>query len=257
MRNTKISIITINYNNLKGLVDTAESIMNQTDNNFEWIIIDGGSTDGSKEYIESIAHHIDYWVSEPDKGIYNAMNKGTRVATGEYCLYMNSGDCVYDNTTIGQLNNLNYVSDVVSGKGSLEMNGSVLTIRYPKREIKLSSFISVLPNNKSRIAPSSLLHQATLIRRSCLLATQYDETMKIAADYKFWIQHLIYKNGTYETIDVTVCRFDMTGISSSIESRMEAVEFLEELLPLRIQYDYIFLSKLKQSKFWRILKYMI
>ncbi len=257
MKNTKISIITINYNNLKGLVDTAESIMNQTDNNFEWIIIDGGSTDGSKEYIESIAHHIDYWVSEPDKGIYNAMNKGTRVATGEYCLYMNSGDCVYDNTTIGQLNKLNYTSDVVCGIGTTWYNGQLFATRYPRKETNFSDFICLLPNDKTRIASSSLLHQATLIRRTCLLATPYDETMKIAADYKFWIQHLIYKNGTYETIGVTICRFDKTGVSSSPESRMEAVEFIESTLPERIKQDYLFIARLRQSRIWKILKYFI
>jgi glycosyltransferase involved in cell wall biosynthesis len=71
----KLSIITINYNNLDGLKRTFESVVNQTWQEFEYIIIDGGSTDGSAEFIESQAGNIDYWVSEPDRGIYNAMNK--------------------------------------------------------------------------------------------------------------------------------------------------------------------------------------
>lgn len=257
MKHSKISIITINYNNLKGLKDTAESIINQTCKDFEWVIIDGGSTDGSKEYIESISEYADYWVSEPDKGIYNAMNKGTRKATGEYCLYMNSGDSIYDNTTIYQLNKLNYTSDVVSGIGTTWYNGKLFAIRYPKKETNLSNFVCLLPDDKKRIASSSLLHQATLIKRICLLATPYDEAMKIAADYKFWIQHLIYNNGTYETIDVTICRFDKTGVSSSPESRMEAVEFLESTLPERIKQDYLFIAKLRQNRIWKILKYFV
>ena len=92
----KFSIITINYNNLEGLKRTVESVVNQTWQEFEYIVIDGGSTDGSAVYIESQKDKFDYWVSEPDKGIYNAMNKGIKVATGEYLLFLNSGDELID-----------------------------------------------------------------------------------------------------------------------------------------------------------------
>ena len=91
----KLTIITINYNNLEGLKRTVESVLNQTWQEFEYIVIDGGSNDGSAEYIESQSEHIDYWVSEPDKGIYNAMNKGIAKARGEYLLFLNSGDHLY------------------------------------------------------------------------------------------------------------------------------------------------------------------
>ena len=80
--NVKLSIITINYNNKDGLQRTIESVLSQTCTDFEWIIIDGGSTDGSKELIEQYADNIAYWVSEPDNGVYNAMNKGIKVAGG-------------------------------------------------------------------------------------------------------------------------------------------------------------------------------
>ena len=94
---SKLTIITINYNNLEGLKRTVESVINQTWQEFEYIIIDGGSSDGSAEYIESQSGNIDYWVSEPDKGIYNAMNKGIVIATGEYLLFLNSGDHLLNN----------------------------------------------------------------------------------------------------------------------------------------------------------------
>ena len=93
----KLSVITINFNNRDGLRKTIESVVNQTFKDFEYIIIDGGSTDGSVDVIKEYADRIDYWVSEPDKGIYNAMNKGIDVAKGEYCIFMNSGDCFYVN----------------------------------------------------------------------------------------------------------------------------------------------------------------
>ena len=79
----KLSIITVNYNNREGLQRTIDSVVSQTFRDFEWIVIDGGSTDGSKELIKQYADHFSYWVSEPDKGIYNAMNKGILKATGE------------------------------------------------------------------------------------------------------------------------------------------------------------------------------
>ena len=90
MNNTRVSIITINYNNLEGLKRTVESVVNQIWQEFEYIIIDGGSTDGSAEYIENQKENFDYWVSEKDAGIYNAMNKGIKVATGEYLLFLNT-----------------------------------------------------------------------------------------------------------------------------------------------------------------------
>lgn len=85
--NKRLSIITINYNNLEGLKKTVESVVNQTWQEFEYIVIDGGSTDGSATYLESQNDKITYWVSEPDKGIYSAMNKGIAKATGEYLLF--------------------------------------------------------------------------------------------------------------------------------------------------------------------------
>ena len=92
----KLSIITINYNNLAGLQKTIESVVSQTFRDFEWIVIDGGSVDGSRELIERYANSFSYWVSEPDKGIYNAMNKGIVVAKGDYLLFLNSGDWLCD-----------------------------------------------------------------------------------------------------------------------------------------------------------------
>ena len=89
------SVITINYNNCNGLRHTIESVVNQTFRNFEYIVVDGGSTDGSVEVIKEYETNINYWISEHDGGIYNAMNKGIAQAHGEYCIFMNSGDLFY------------------------------------------------------------------------------------------------------------------------------------------------------------------
>ena len=93
----KLSIITINLNNAQGLEKTIKSVVSQTYSDYEYIIIDGASTDGSVDVIQEYRNKITYWVSEPDTGIYNAMNKGILKATGEYCQFLNSGDILVDN----------------------------------------------------------------------------------------------------------------------------------------------------------------
>ena len=100
---TKISIITINYNDKIGLSKTINSVLNQSWQKFEFIVIDGGSNDGGLEVIEQHKDKIDYWVSEPDKGVYNAMNKGIKVAKGEYLIFMNSGDTFYDDNVLEKI----------------------------------------------------------------------------------------------------------------------------------------------------------
>ena len=84
----KLSIITVNYNNLQGLQKTISSVLNQTWKEFEYIVIDGASTDGSVDFLENQGKYLDYWVSEPDKGVYQAMNKGIKKAKGEYLLFL-------------------------------------------------------------------------------------------------------------------------------------------------------------------------
>ena len=121
---TKLSIITINRNNAAGLRKTIESVVSQTYTDFEYIIIDGASTDGSveviKEYAEAtlpcgegLGERL-YWVSEPDKGIYNAMNKGILKAQGEYLLFLNSGDWLVDKDVIKSFIDLNIINDIVN-----------------------------------------------------------------------------------------------------------------------------------------------
>lgn len=102
----QLSIITINRNNAAGLRRTIESVVSQTAfNQIEYIVIDGASTDGSKEVIMEFADKLTYWISEPDTGIYNAMNKGIKVATGEYCQFLNSGDWLAENKVIEDMTN--------------------------------------------------------------------------------------------------------------------------------------------------------
>ena len=112
----KLSIITINYNNKEGLRRTIESVILQTFKDYEWIVIDGGSSDGSKELIEQYQQHFSYWCSEPDRGMYHAMNKGLGHSTGEWIIILNSGDYLYsENSLLEAVNATSEDVDVVYG----------------------------------------------------------------------------------------------------------------------------------------------
>lgn len=255
----KISIITINYNNLAGLKVTAKSIIEQTNKDFEWIVIDGGSDDGSKEYIESIAEYIDYWVSEPDKGIYNAMNKGTAKATGKYCWYMNSGDSLYDASTIDNLLKADWDADVVTGIGTIVNNGIIKRVLNPRpaNQMTLNHFVETSHLDKNKLGPFSIMHQATLIRRKLVVEHPYDEKYRIASDYKLWLVLFIQHNASYQPIDITVCRFDDSGCSSNVMTREEGTRIIEEMFPARIIEDYKELCKYKYSKIFLLAKRII
>ena len=195
-----ISVITINHNNHAGLLKTIDSVVNQTYNNFEYIIIDGGSTDGSVDVIKKYADRIDYWVSEPDNGIYNAMNKGIDVAKGEYCIFLNSGDSFCDYQTLSLSLPFLDGTDVVAGYAKLD-TGEIGTL--PK-EITLQS----LYNHQHPC------HQSSFIKTELLKKYRYDEKYKLVSDWKFFIQIFIYNNSSYKPIDVVVSVYDTNGISS-------------------------------------------
>ena len=221
----RISIITINYNNCEGLRRTIESVVNQTCRNFEYIIIDGGSTDGSVEVIKRYAGEIDYWVSEPDKGIYNAMNKGVVVSHGDYCLFLNSGDNLRDNEILEKVYEQALDADIVCG--SIAVAGKYL-LPSPK-DVSLGFFYR-----------GSLNHPAAFVRKEWLQKYPYDETLKILADRKFFIQALVVGGASYKCIPLVVSDFDDNGISCKNQELccQENNKLLQELFPKRVIADY-------------------
>lgn len=204
----KLSIITINYNNLKGLQNTIDSIVNQTCRDFEWIVIDGGSTDGSKELILKYQEYISYWCSEPDKGIYNAMNKGIAKAKGEYLNFMNSGDCFADKDVISEFNNGHWCEEVIAG--DVVFDGDYNRTRcYPDEDnLDLDFFIK-----------DTICHQASFIKR-CLFKIygMYDESLLMSSDWKFFLEVLIIHNHSYAHWKRLVANYYTDGISSSVKN---------------------------------------
>ncbi|PWA04039.1 glycosyltransferase family 2 protein [Flavobacterium psychrotolerans] len=213
----KISIITINYNNLEGLKKTVESVSNQTYKGFEYIVIDGGSSDGSAAYLESQNVNIDYWESVPDTGIYNAMNKGISKATGDYLLFLNSGDHLYNNDVIRE--NLQDVKDHDLIYFNVHMIG--------KRDYGILSHPDTL--RFSDFYLNGLNHQSVLIRKELFKTVGlYDENLKIASDWKFFILALFVHNCSYINIKKTLSTYYIDGISSQVDYSSERNLVLNE-----------------------------
>ena len=222
----KLSIITINYNNKKGLQETIDSVISQTFKDFEWIVIDGGSTDGSRELIEQNARHIAYWCSEKDGGIYNAMNKGIRKASGDYCLFLNSGDCLADSNIVDQVFNHELDKDIVFG--------------YMLDSFAKKSLMDLKTDNLSLVdlLQKSLPHPASFIKRELFAKIgMYDETYKIVSDWKFFLQAIVIENVSLKYIPLAISIFDTSGISSQIKRSKEYQMVLEDLFPPRILKD--------------------
>ena len=238
----KLSIITINYNNRAGLHKTIESVVSQSCNDFEYIIIDGNSLDGSVDVIKKYSDRIDYWVSEPDKGIYNAMNKGIDVAKGEYCIFLNSGDSFCDYQTLSLSLPFLDGTDVIAGYSKLD-TGEIGNL--PK-EITLQS----LYNHQQPC------HQSSFIKTELLKKYRYDEKYKLVSDWKFFIQIFIYDNCSYKPIDVFVSVYDTSGISST--NRMlideEHVKVLRDNFPQRIYDYYLYNTKSHGDRLYNMIR---
>lgn len=221
----RYSIITINYNDKEGLSRTIKSVINQTSKDFEYIVIDGGSTDGSVDIIKQYANHIDYWVSEKDKGVYNAMNKGTALAKGDYLVFMNAGDCFHTPDILELM--CGYQEDIICGK---VFKGNVtIPSGHHKSTITLVDLMR-----------GSLPHQAMFIKRELMKKHPYNENYKILSDWLFCIEALVFDNCTFRNSDVIVADYDITGISSNSKGLLpkEREQILKELFPPRIIADY-------------------
>lgn len=222
----RYSVITINYNNKDGLEMTINSVLEQSFQGFEYIIIDGGSTDGSINVIKKYESQIDYWVSEPDKGVYNAMNKGIRMATGEYINFMNSGDAYHSSSALETIVEMHSEDDIIIG-GYYE-TGKGVSHTIPPQDVTLLTLLKYTIN-----------HQATFIKKSLFDKRLYDESYMIMADAKFNFQSIILDNCSVKITEDIIADYDTNGISSNYELyKAERQRFLKELFPPRIIQDY-------------------
>lgn len=233
----KLSIITINRNDAVGLEKTMRGVATQTYKEFEYIVIDGASTDGSVEVIKKMESEFIHlkWISEPDKGIYNAMNKGLRMASGDYIQILNSADCFA-------------ARDVIDRMLSALEEESFPSIFY-------GNMVKCFPDGRKKVDKSfagneitmlgmytgSLNHDPVYIRRDLFEKYgYYDENLKIVSDWKWFLQAIILGAEKPKYVDMDVTLFDMTGISETNKAlgKAEREQVLEQLVPEAILKDY-------------------
>lgn len=233
-----LSIITINRNNASGLEKTMQSVLSQNRNDFEYIVVDGASTDESKEIIRRNAERFGSrlkWVSELDKGIYNAMNKGIGMASGSYLHFLNSGDSLVSDDVIEKMYD------------ALEKNGNP--------PILYGNLIKFLPGGNAfrdrcfagneitflGFFRGSLNHPSSYIRKDLFAKYGlYDENLKIVSDWKWFLQAVVFGNEKPVYVDCDVALFDLTGISETNKEldRTERNKVLSKLVPIAVLSDY-------------------
>lgn len=203
----KLSIITINYNNAKGLEKTINSVIDQTCTDLEFIIIDGGSTDYSVDLIKKNASKITYWCSEKDNGIYDAQNKGIDNAKGEYCLFLNSGDHLFNKDVLQKVVDTKPTADIIACNMVFDYGNK----KIEKQQPDTLSFFYMME--------TSVWHPATFIKRSLFQKLgKYNLNYKIAADYDFFLKAIIVNNVKYTHQNITLSVFDTSGVSSDTEN---------------------------------------
>ena len=245
----KLTIITINLNNAPGLSITIQSVLAQTYTNFEYIIIDGGSTDESLELIKENESKLNYWVSESDSGIYSAMNKGIEKSSGEYLLFLNSGDFLINKHVIYDFEPYLSNIDLVYGNLSIDKQGKLCSYFFPPK-LTFKYFLN-----------NSLPHPCTFINSTLFNKVGlYNEQLKIASDWEFFIKSVCIHNCTYEYINKSVSVIDTNGISrnpemqNKIASEVDNVlkknfsAFIDDYSPKKIRKMYfyqLFITKIK------------
>ena len=196
------SVITINYNNLSGLRNTFASVVHQTFPSFEFIVIDGESTDGSKEFILANESKVNYWISEKDSGVYHAMNKGIQQSNSAYLIFLNSGDCFASEDVLLRVKEAySNHSDILYGCHLWKNSGERWN---PKTGYKFRDIVHITP----------VSHQATFYKKEVLIELgSFDESNKIISDWAFFIKALLTKK-SFQKISLDICIAEEPGESN-------------------------------------------
>lgn len=207
----KLSIITINYNDVQGLKKTVESITNQNCKDFEYIVIDGGSTDGSAEYLSIQNDKINFWISEPDHGIYNAMNKGIKKAKGSFFLFLNSGDTLVDDKEI-----LNRIISILNDKAVYY--APIYLLRNDLTQTKLDYPVKL---DERFLFTNTICQQAVIYHNLSYHNLYFDEKLKYISDWKMHFV-LFKKRLDFIYLEIPFAVYDLNGMTSNGETKYSA-----------------------------------
>ena len=233
----RLSIITINRNNAAGLERTMQSVASQTFKEFEYIVIDGASTDGSVEVVKKYEREFARlkWVSEPDDGIYNAMNKGIHMASGEYIQILNSGDCLASPDVMGRM------IEALEKAGNPSVFYGNMIKCFPDGHRIVDKGFAGQEITMLGMYTGTLNHDPAYIRRDLFEKYGcYDERLKIVSDWKWYLQAIVIGGEKPQYTDIDVTLFDMSGISETNKEldKAERRQVLEQLFPQAVLTDY-------------------
>lgn len=229
----KISVITVCYNAVSCIEDTILSVINQTYKELEYIIIDGRSNDGTTEIIKKYSTKITYWISEPDKGIYDAMNKGLHKATGDWINFMNAGDTFAENCTIEQVFSQNNYENIYA------LYGNAIYLQQYKTELRKAKSVKSIKYNMP------ITHQAFFVRSNIAKKIKFNTKYKYAADYNMIYNILkVYGPNKIKQINITITNYEaFAGLTMQNKN-----EVFGEVIKIR---------DLDLKWFWDFIKYYI
>lgn len=238
--NYALSIITVCYNSLPALQRTAASVWQQDCTDYEYLIVDGASTDGTLPWLQACDSRITKWVSEPDKGIYDAMNKGVSMAKGQWVIFLNAGDVLYAHDTLSSVKPYLTANDAQMVYGDITKKKNGVPVRKNAEE----------PHNAHRMF---FCHQSLFCRREVLLRFPFDLSHPLSADFK--MVKTAYKAGiTMRHIPVIVADFDTTGVSNT-QVNKGLKDNIRVIRELDSWWDRLrFIPRLQFRIFWKSLK---
>lgn len=196
----RITVITVAFNALALLKKTMASVEQQDYADIEYIVVDGGSTDGTPQMLAECNGRLTRWVSEPDGGIYDAMNKGVGMATGRYCIFMNAGDTFAAPDVVSKVVSMMSPNDDVV-YGDIMKKGVRVVAREPRNCHKMY-----------------YCHQSAFVSTQCLRQFPFDVTHRMSADFK-QSKQLFLANKTFHHINLVVADYDVTGVSNTSRSK--------------------------------------
>jgi glycosyltransferase involved in cell wall biosynthesis len=256
MSSPKISIITITYNAEKHLERTLKSVILQTYAHKEYIVIDGNSTDSTLAIIKRNAHYIDYWISEPDKGLYDAMNKGLAQATGDYVIFMNAGDTFFEDTTLEKVFASDTDADVYYGDAMIVEESSLkpLGLRSQITPHKLPQNLSWRDLRKGLV----VCHQAFIAKRS--LCPPYDLAYTLSADID-WVIRVLQKATNVVNTQEIIATYLLGGLTTqkrkiSLQERYRILQkhfgFLPNLFNhIQIAFRGLLFALRNKKNYWK------
>lgn len=205
-QNPLFSIITVSFNSARTIEKTILSVLNQTYKNIEYIIIDGGSTDGTVDIIKKYSNRISYWVSEKDNGIYDAMNTGTDIANGDYLNFMNSDDYFFSENVINNV---------------IPFCNQKYDIIYGDTEVRYKDFKFIKKNsNPNHLWMSPVNHQSSFIKRETMQKYKYNTANRLVADFEFFLNVYYSEGGAIKKIDEVIASYYADGISGKEDKQV-------------------------------------